>query len=58
MGGGEAGSQGADGGHSGHRCAETGHGLRQLVGHLSERKFYQFLKRQPQRGFHSLRNQN
>ena len=38
VGGGEAGGQGADGGHGGHCCAETGHGLRQLAGHLSERK--------------------
>lgn len=39
MSGGAAGSQGADGGHGGHRCAaETGHGLRQLAGHLSGRR--------------------
>lgn len=39
MSGGEAGSQGAHGGHGGHRCAaETGNGLRQLAGHLSERR--------------------
>lgn len=39
VGGGEAGSQGADGGHGGHRCAaETGHGLRQLAGHLEDRE--------------------
>lgn len=37
MSGGEAGGQGADRGHGGHRCAaEAGHGLRQLAGHLSE----------------------
>lgn len=39
VGGGEAGSQGADGGHGGHCCAvETGHGLRQLAGHLAKRQ--------------------
>lgn len=39
VGGGEAGSQGADGGHGGHCCAaETGHGLRQLAGHLATEK--------------------
>lgn len=38
VGGAEAGSQGADGGHGGCRCAaETGHGLRQLTGHLAGR---------------------
>lgn len=36
---GEAGSQGAGGGHGCHCCAaETGHGLRQLVRHLAERQ--------------------
>lgn len=39
VGGGEAGSQGADGGHGGRCCAaETGDGLRQLAGHLTERE--------------------
>lgn len=39
MSGGEAGSQGANGGHGSHCCAaETGHGLRQLAGHLEKRQ--------------------
>lgn len=38
VGGGEAGGQRADRGHGGHCCAETGHGLRQLAGHLAERQ--------------------
>ena len=38
VGGAEAGGQGADRGHGGRRCAaETGHGLRQLTGHLAHR---------------------
>lgn len=41
VGGGEAGGQGADGGHGGRCCAaETVYGLRQLSGHLAERRSF------------------
>lgn len=52
VGGGEAGSQGADGGHGGHCCAaETGDGLRQLAGHLAERKRDRFRFLELQKAF-------